>query len=356
MRDSQVVHDVQCSTAWEFVNAISPFGGHVQHAHPTETWIYRGHGTDVWRLVPSALRQDAMRDLDRLVRLLDAARTMNQLCRGADAIEESPSWDDCNRRQWSLEARVVLRFMGEADRAGLELPGDALRFRRIVAHYITDLERPVYAGDSKGGPDNWPPPELLPLVGLAQHYGLPTRLLDWTRSAYVAAYFAALDACKRMDGSESNSETLSVWAFRPDSLSLTASGQGRVQVQTVTVPRAGNANLHAQDGLFTICWALNSEPDQRVDRRSMDEIVGDPRIPELDDRPVFQHFTLGTEEAGELLWWLDRAGVNGAKLFPDYGGAARAVREVRFHRFPLRWRPDSPTSAPMKWRASEGPM
>ena len=347
MADTQVVEDVQCLTAFEFVNVISPFGRHVQHGRHTDTWIFRGHGTDAWRLLPSALRQDSMQDLDHLVRHLDAARTLIPLSRGdAAAIEASPSWNDCNRRQWLLEARVVQAFMDEADRAGLGLPGDALKFRRLIAHHITVLERPVYAGENKGGPGNWPPPELLPLIGLAQHYSLPTRLLDWTRSAYVAAYFAALDACNRTGSQHSNSETLSVWAFRPDCLSLTASGHGRVHVHTVTVPRAGNPNLHAQDGLFTICSALDSTPDQRVDRRPMDEIVGDPRIPELDDRPVFQHFTLGAEQAGELLWWLDRAGVNGAKLFPDYGGAARAVWEARFHRLPRGNPPVLPSSAP----------
>ncbi|MCJ7445496.1 MAG: FRG domain-containing protein [Methanotrichaceae archaeon] len=44
---------------------------------------------------------------------------------------------------------------------------------------------------------------------LMQHYGMPTRLLDWTESALIALYFSV---CKDMD---SDGE---LWALNPDSL------------------------------------------------------------------------------------------------------------------------------------------
>jgi hypothetical protein len=63
--------------------------------------------------------------------------------------------------------------------------------------------------------DWWPPDELLSTLALAQHHGLPTRLLDWSRKAQIAAYFAASDALKRgkVDG-----DNLVVWALNTAAL------------------------------------------------------------------------------------------------------------------------------------------
>jgi hypothetical protein len=61
------------------------------------------------------------------------------------------------------------------------------RFRRYTQHIIhsdNDFKAPIW--------------ENFDTLCLAQHYGLPTLLMDWTLNPYVAAYFAASGAYSRM--------------------------------------------------------------------------------------------------------------------------------------------------------------
>ena len=68
------------------------------------------------------------------------------------------------------------------------------------------------------------------------------------------------------------------------------------RVEIVTAPAAGNLNLYAQQGVFSLYRPTTVHPDELVDRRPLDEIVA--------ERPSAQmllHFTLPIREAPVLL-------------------------------------------------------
>jgi len=83
-----------------------------------------------------------------------------------------------------MEFGEFFGFFESADRAGLSLPEDSQSTRKVLHKMRTLLA-------TQSGKLLWPPDNLLSVLALAQHIGVPTRLRDWTWEPKIAAYFAA---------------------------------------------------------------------------------------------------------------------------------------------------------------------
>ncbi len=303
-------------SAREFLEALSPRGPYFGSVANPSPWIFRGYAHDDWQLVPSALRT-----LER-AKLHEIARTP------AEVRERI----NTNIAQAIAEVLILRDLERELDRSGLDVPVANPSISRILALLEDD-----WTGRNDGTAVYWPRLECVQIMSLAQHYRLPTRLLDWSFSAFIAAYFAA--DTEKLDVGD-HSGRASVWALNTTGMAAGVSMRDAPNVRTIPVPRSTNPNFHAQNGIFTL-----QGPDGEV-RLSLEQIICNPLELALEganestqfppDHRFLRQFTFPRSLAGEALWLLEKEGVTAATLFPGHVGAAKAVIEKRFSAPPTR--------------------
>jgi len=104
---------VNCATAKEFIEALSPIGPYFIDAKRSDGWLFRGQGNDR-PLVPSVFRQDEEGNY-LWSRSLQVSRDLSDI------------------GQFLLAERdLVLRFFQIADKRGLVLPDDSQELRSRI--------------------------------------------------------------------------------------------------------------------------------------------------------------------------------------------------------------------------------
>jgi hypothetical protein len=184
-------------------------------------------------------------------------------------------------------------------------------FRRKAHHYISDLR--ILDED-------------LRCLALMQHHGAPTRLLDFTKSPYVAAFFALENATT--DAAVFALNTPFLWRAAPD-------GSPNLTRKEIDPRKPGNFKKYFLASKYEHIWF--GEPRQ-MDRRLLAQ-SGNFVVPGLFDKPVNEILNRysSTEPLlkkivipaqrirEECMQSLYRMNITNATLFPDLDGLAKSM-------------------------------
>lgn len=274
-------YEIPCETARELLEHLSP----LNPAWDAGTHIFRGQGSDSYKLTPSVCR-----------------RGPGSFAHGSARKAFLYTF----RNQVEYELEVLSLFLNGCDRAGLSVPGYTEQIKRTLAN-----QRSSFLSAHR----TWPQPEMYEILAVAQHYDVPTRLLDWTERSFVACYFAAASANFELDDGK---ERIAVWALD------TSKSDEWDSVSIIRTPGGTSRNQAAQSGLFTThkVKEFGFEPYVPEALEDVQEIYGEGAM-----ESSLLKFTLPVEQAPHLLALCSKLGVDGSTLFPGFHGVAKNVKD-----------------------------
>lgn len=217
------------------------------------------------------------------------------------------------KNHWSFENRRKIYFRGHANRAWelkpscARKPHDIHDDEDLFSYWLRKAARHLSLSEFNAK-------RPLELLTVAQHHGLPTRLLDWSFNPLVALFFA----CK-----ETTETDGSVWIFKREKLSFLPSTEGikshnpYVVIEGIKhemielMPSDTSLRMASQSGLFT----AHFNP-----RKSVGELMrpGDELI----------ELIISRASKARLLVDLELCGISSSTLFDGLDGISAEIKDT----------------------------
>lgn len=249
------------------------------------------------------------------------------------------SWTEAVACLNSLDPHCIFRGQSDASwelRTSIERCVFFTKNYRVEKDFLCDFQRPAHSY----GVQLPRTEDTLSWLALMQHHGAPTRLLDFTESPYIAAFFA-------LEGAEKPS---AVWAVHrlhlledlankspesfqyrgdefyglPDEAFNRIFEENKLPCVFPVQPSVATKRYVAQQGIFVSMGNTNST--------FMDQLMA-YSWPEYLHEHIWK-VVLSEELRDEALYDLSRMNINRATLFPDLDGFATHLRSI----YELRYR------------------
>lgn len=180
------------------------------------------------------------------------------------------------------------------------------------------------------------PKEALEMLFLMQHYGVPTRLLDWSESPLVSLFFALENARQRGGGDHD----ASVWVLDPIALNSLAADQREgsdviygadSDELRAFLPRADPKNL--KQILPSAMFGIHNSP-RIVTQRGTFVIFGKDTTPmnrhvKITSTSILRRIDIAKDAKGRVFSELFNMGMSDSAVYPDLDGLGRELRNRR---------------------------
>ena len=155
-----IVEEIKFDNFEDFYNAMGPNG---ELFGALQGFIFRGQSKESYELIPSAFRysKDAQNKYN-----------INTLLKMVKEVLSDDSDLSTELFQVVIEYTLLQKFYRIANYSGLQVPciNDFI-FNASIEYLKEQIDSPTFS---------WLHKDLVELAALAQHYGIPTRLLDWS--------------------------------------------------------------------------------------------------------------------------------------------------------------------------------
>lgn len=236
--------------------------------------------------------------------------------------------DSWNEKLGRFRSRYAFRGLSDSNyKLESRLARHGGDFRKLEKHLLRNFKK--YAHRSVVEKDsiwNW--------LSVAQHYGLPTRLLDWTYSPFVAMHFATADIdAFNVDGVIWAVNYVKTHNILPEKLSRKLEEEG-ANVFTVEMLFESIKSLTELEDLSSDPFILFFEPpsidDRIVNQFAFFSMSSDSRVvlnSWLEDKMDFwRKIVIPAELKWEIRDKLDQANITERVLFPGLDGLTKWLK------------------------------